>query len=442
MFLNSNNKAAQICNTVNDYDETLRVKDPVLLQQKKAFASCEHLAHDIPYDLAKEMFIDPNDPPEVSVFDEDGTIRKYRVIRLHSNHDGLVGFVLYDHTKDNPRLHIVFRGTKNNPSVLRDVEKPAPGYISFSQNAPQILTQLQHILDGFRYKPSGVHLYISGHSLGGADAQYCTTEVIKALSTAVANGDTNSSWHLIKALTLNHVNSAGVTNLTAAKCKYHANLLAQTSKPHIKLNILRVGGDGVQQSGESNILHDATPNIAQIALLKVENGWEGWFNKRAAVATTLVAVGTGFLGQFALVSKAMALGYMLITSHIGHRAHTSHHFKDRDPSEANHQIFTNDTAEGSAIISQKLTNQSWVLTTIAAAASAIVDISPSITPSSISPQHSAEFEVVQNEPSRSTSPEDVQNLLTACIRQKLAKMVAERSCEAAQRKAAARAEAA
>lgn len=322
----------------------------------RQFASCEHLSHIVAYELTK--LYDGVSDAHISVYDDDGIIREYKVTRIVSSNLGLHGHILTGQDLDNPRVHIVFQGTKDLNGWSRDFEDRAPGYESFQQNVTTIIEMLHTILG--QITSNNISLYISGHSLGGSDAQYCTNAIFIALSQELQKKSKAASLTKIKNITLNHVNSAGVANKCAVESNLHAEYLAKEHNIKIAARVIRVAGDPIQKTGEANILANVSPEIAQVTLLKIKSGYDGWLNKTHLAGVAVAAVANPLLGLLAGISL---IG---ITSRSGFKAHTEHHFHAKQMHEINYDILDNSTSEGREQINKKLTNQASVVNSRAA----------------------------------------------------------------------------
>ena len=68
--------------------------------------------------------------------------------------------------QDGKDLYLCFRGSKGLSSIVRDLEPDAAGSESFYRHMPNVLKHLREFIDA----REDLNLFLSGHSLGGADA--------------------------------------------------------------------------------------------------------------------------------------------------------------------------------------------------------------------------------------------------------------------------------
>ena len=146
------------------------------------FASAEHLAHTIPYDLNANF--DPAVP--LVVVDEDGALREYTVTHIETKNPAIVGYILAG-KDNNPRVHTVFRGTADKASMIRDLEHGGAGQKSFYAEKDLILSQIDAVIrqranEWTHQEELKIKLSISGHSLGGGDAQNCFAAITDVMS--------------------------------------------------------------------------------------------------------------------------------------------------------------------------------------------------------------------------------------------------------------------
>jgi len=307
-----------------------------------SFASAEHLAHTVAYDLYKNSHEDNT----VDVYDADGEIRLYTTHEIVTDHLGIRGYILTGNDEANLNVHIVFRGTACKSSVDMDLEPVAPGHESFKENKKIILTRIQEVLNTFKPHANSIYVDISGHSLGGGMAQYTANEFLLLMMQAALQSDESAPWGRIGYFTVNHVNSAGVDKTTADSSIVAAKTLKDL-RPELQISLraLRVAGDPVQLSAY-NILADIDHGIVQVNLLKVPTSFEGLLNTWSMAATAAIT----FLNPMAGVATAGAL--LSVAANNGANAHRAHHFLT--DANSNFEYFDNSTAEGKLTISKKL----------------------------------------------------------------------------------------
>jgi hypothetical protein len=232
------------------------------------FRQTEFLAHELPYILEANA-------TKTKIKDEDGIEREYEIIKpdpkLMTN-AGLVPFVLYSKDEANPRVHVLFRGTYDKASARRDVENPilgGPGSHSFEAHKDVVLDA---ITTAVKAKPGPVELNIAGHSLGGADAQNCTTAVFEKLTEDPVN-TRFQALQKISAVNIMHANSAGVTDTTGKKCTRLVEEL-KAKRPDFKINqyVIHVHGDAVQQGGYTTILAASGKKLHTNYMLEADAG--------------------------------------------------------------------------------------------------------------------------------------------------------------------------
>jgi hypothetical protein len=339
------------------------------------FASAEHLAHTIAYDLAANF--DPKSPT-VQVFDADGIAREYTITPIETLNPAILGFVLAGTESSNNRVHVVFRGTADKASMVRDAEYGGAGQESFHAEQDLILSQIIKVIgERVSASDSPVKLSVSGHSLGGGDAQNCAAlllanmahmqahkryqekgllgragDQIKSALTLRPSGALASSAHapliMVDELTVNHVNSAGVPHISHERSKRHAKYLAKLGIA-VNVRALRVAGDGIQLSGQSNILHDVDAKVANVEVFKVHSSHEGWLSPKMLTAAAAAAYVASPVAVAGTLGSLGAFGTF--------KAHTQHHF-DKALVKGTYLYVNNATPEGAATVKHKLSSKS------------------------------------------------------------------------------------
>ncbi len=261
------------------------IPDPRLDRFKQA----EYLAHILPYEIQldsapKKVVIIAGDKTEINtdktpVIDEDGIERFYNIKKVQTNNEGLVCFILYADEADNPRVQVIFRGTHNKASIRRDLETfgSGPGSISFKKNKHTIMQDIKQIVQHKQNTgTANVELGIAGHSLGGADAQMCATEVLKD----IADNPSVNPLAQVAQLNIMHANSAGVSYTTGKTAQRSLEKIKESNhRLHVKQHIIHVGGDAVQQSGYTTILSKSSCVDVETNLLRAD--LDPKFNKMA-----------------------------------------------------------------------------------------------------------------------------------------------------------------
>jgi hypothetical protein len=204
---------------------------------------------------------------------------------------GLVCYVLIPEAPST-EIKVVFRGTKDAASVFSDLEPEAPGAESYLKSQNAILAAIN---EAIKVVGNRVSISIYGHSLGGAYAQNCYTDLMKKINKSLPEKDEtldvaeDNYFKNITALTLSAFNSAGVTKHVASKARQLAHSLKRKG---VKLTCLwqHVAGDLVQQTGRASILSDASHDVAAVHVLKVhyeqapESVWKDTYNLFQAVS--------------------------------------------------------------------------------------------------------------------------------------------------------------
>lgn len=369
MGLESAKKALSVKATLSSYQE----QEHSILAP---FASAEHLAHTVAYDLAANY--DPALP--LVVIDEDGKSREYKATPIETANPAILGYILTGTDNTNNRIHVVFRGTADKASIVRDTEYGGAGHESFNAEKDLIISQITRVI-GQRANETDnkVQVSISGHSLGGGDAQNCSaalleamtqiqmhkryqeknqvgkiTDQIKSALTMRPSGALTKSAHApltqVASVTLNHCNSAGVTHTTANKSRKNAKYLSKLGVA-IKVRALKVAGDGIQMSGQTNILNDVEPETADVAVLKINSSHEGWISAKTMTAATGLAYVT---------SPAIAAGTITSLKAIGtFKAHTTHNF-DRFLTNNDYEYFDNSNSAGALAVKKALSHKSLI----------------------------------------------------------------------------------
>ncbi len=334
------------------------------------YAHGEFLAHKLAYQNL------PHDSMQ-QVLEKDGSYAEYKTIRLTVNHKGLVGYILVPTTlkpDTNPDIKVVFQGTDpcSTASCLRDLELGGAGSISFADNRRAILQQINEAIHAFnqeRNMPNGlVNVTVAGHSLGGADAQNCHTALLQAISDGCKDIKKQSDLNHIQNCRLFTYNSAGVPEATAKRSVALAKDLAELRKEG-KTNVTiesynqRVGGDGVQQTGEAHVLNNVPAEYAKVDILKAHIGYEHHNKFSPTSAAAAVAAGTAAASLIGapIAGAAVAMTVVAASAGFGIKdtavAHTQHCFEQ--PIQASYEALSNATPEGQKEVHTELNKKSW-----------------------------------------------------------------------------------
>ena len=210
------------------------------------YSSGEYLAHTFAYssDIIDNSFVKIDD------------VNHYQLKKVMLSVQGLVCYILTPLLPHYSDAHVIFRGTKCFGSVVRDLEVSAPGHDSFKSMSELMMQQISHAVVSSE-KEVTVNIY--GHSLGGADAQHCFTDLMDKIDQA------NLS---VKKLRLLVYSSAGVNQEVADRA---ANLAKKLKEKSVKIECfwMHAAGDAVQTTGAASILCNVDADIATVHLLKV-----------------------------------------------------------------------------------------------------------------------------------------------------------------------------
>jgi hypothetical protein len=345
------------------------------------YANFEMLAHVLAYHVSNEVNPGAN---SYNVLDDDGVSRKYRAIKIFTKDPGIVAFAFVPNDADNSRMHVVFRGTSDLNSVIRDLEYGGAGHESFFGSEDEILQQInglvgavhqrlnspvhdshEHRNKRIKFSDKKIKLSVSGHSLGGGDAQNCAALIIKAMAhnldeshgtfryNKTFNKQIRKNFNHVESLKIAHLNSVGVTNKVAQECAQDVKFLAEKSngenKIDISLHALRVANDRVQDTGQSNILNDISPEYAKVEILHARiRDQAPWYSTKdflTFLANILIKSLPVFNGLSNLISKTK-------------KAHGSLHFTDDNNNELSY--FSNRSHIGRMVIKKHLTEKSYV----------------------------------------------------------------------------------
>lgn len=230
---------------------------------------------------------------------------KHFVYQLQVDNPGLVGYilcptVLSKELKDKIDIKILFKGTSDLPSLLRDIiEHGGAGNESFHANKKTMIAQINKVLKYYKAEltSKGIVLNqlefsitIAGHSLGAADAQ----RLLFALKEAIAQNlgcpniedgviatERDQLNDIIK-LRLFTFNSTGASTTDNQQAEAVSGwITSKRNEPNSKfkltteVNIFYADGDGVQQSGDTHLLYRVSKEQALIRFVKASNKYKG-----------------------------------------------------------------------------------------------------------------------------------------------------------------------
>lgn len=245
----------------------------------------EHLTHILPYELAYKGLI-PIEVPRLNtegidgivgdkqITDEDGIPRKYYIKKVKTA-AGLNCFILFSSHADNPRIRVLFRGTKDIEAWARNVENLGsdPGGDSFKLYEQEIIKSVRQVVT---YKAKQgcrqIQMEAAGHSLGGADTQRFSASLLKYM----AENPADKAMGKVSALTIRHANSAGISKNTQEAAEqsidtlYSQRVVTGSTPLKVKQYIIHVGGDPVQTSGEAALFANAAPDKVHTVLFRCD----------------------------------------------------------------------------------------------------------------------------------------------------------------------------
>lgn len=371
------------------------------------YRSFEELGHGSAYDLAKPMTsslphqaleinsaaVSENKPESqeieddyehvscshtVSILEEDGSRADYTVKRLkihNLENDGLMAHILIPKAVNGtPEIKVVFRGTASWDGAKCDaIEGGGAGAETFAANRDLILKQINEEVKKLKEQmpeAQSVKIKTSGHSLGGALAQLCTTALMDAeaqncglTSDNPIPKDCRDGMVHVSKLTLAVQNAAGIPLETAKRAEAVAGYLAgQRDKRKnnlgkgtallIETYNLIAGGDAVQKTGEAHFLSNVSAKFAKVNVLKIPTALEGIqvFDLKTAAATVLAG---GYVGAAVVATSAVA---GLISTYL---AHTGKYLKSN--TNPTYESYNNSTVAGQQKVDEILGSKTWAL---------------------------------------------------------------------------------
>lgn len=324
-------------------DEKEEVCNAAFLEQARKiqllndFVIGEHLAHIQAYAFDKHAEGDVVMLPSV-----DGTVGSYKVRKLQSGHNGVVGVIYQPLEEDNTTVHVLIAGTHNLPTVHLDLE-PNPGEATFLKCKEYIMSHINQVVEEVALESGKkVNISVAGHSLGGSLAAYITNEILRytALANPVnptvlaeqekalmeyrfnkykmhsASVDSRniSGFSNLGEITLYAWNPAGISKVTADYSALVGDMLQE--KVAIAGRIGYVAHDIVQKTGESMLF--AKAKKVDVANLKITNNKEiDFFNRYC-------------LGALKGGNPFILLGGIVECMHSVIFSHTSTHFQEDD----------------------------------------------------------------------------------------------------------------
>ena len=180
--------------------------------------------------------------------------------------DGLNAYFLIPETIPDDGaidIRLVFRGTKDRASLIRDLESSGAGFETMELAATTIIRQLHIILVSLNDCSRKINLTIGGHSLGGADAQNFLGHLLEVMAF-----EPDSLLTAIEHITLFTKCSAGVPRLAHERvCSALPELAGQGVR--LKIFHLKVAGDVVQATGDCHIGAGLPFETADVSVLQI-----------------------------------------------------------------------------------------------------------------------------------------------------------------------------
>ena len=244
----------------------------------------ERLAHQEAYNLEGVSTIEL---PSAS-----GTSSTYLVKKVegHDIEPGLNAYILYPASPESGSnapidIKLVFRGTKDLASVIRDTEAQGAGAWSLEKGATTIFKHLDETLQVLKesHPNRNAKLSISGHSLGGADAQNFAGHLLDRIAGFYTPSSGNDENHqdmdnrfreLLKIVSVDLFTkcSAGTPDATHKRVKSALGRLKDTvGNMRLKFKVLhmKVHGDMVQATGDRHVGAGLDRDKAEVEVLKI-----------------------------------------------------------------------------------------------------------------------------------------------------------------------------
>jgi len=197
------------------------------------------------------------DKAEIPLLTSQGNWEIHQVITVETEHKGLDCYICLPQNTDNTHVKICFTGVYDSLSAYRILNPLGAGYGEFQNEHPTLLAAIQDSIQDLE----NVTLEITGHSLGGADANNL---LIYLLSDHLEN----NSFSNVSNIECTTFNAPG-SNFDTAQLlqeKLIENSLAE-EPIHITANIGYSEGDWVQQAGYQ-LYSDMPPELIDIHFIK------------------------------------------------------------------------------------------------------------------------------------------------------------------------------
>jgi len=215
------------------------------------------------------------------------------------NKEGFVCFLLTPVQEKRHKKHFtlweVFRGTHDKKSLKRLGEPHSAGHSSFKLYSKELMEAKAELTKN----ALSVREIKCGHSLGGADAQRALALIVSLIAmmilaklqsvnsqkaTTIASIDIakiTPYLEKIRSASARVWNSAGIAHSTNDQFKKNVQIIRSHTKasghnPKLSISVCKVGGDAIQQTGETTLGHKMgqDPNVER-EMYKFQHGLEG-----------------------------------------------------------------------------------------------------------------------------------------------------------------------
>jgi len=188
----------------------------------------------------------------------------YTVRLIPTAHKGLVPILITPLHAEGRNIHLTFRGTKLDNSLKRGLDPSGTGSTDFAEESDKIITALlDAVAEQYAHSQQKITLTLSGHGLGGADAQRSMAGLLHAINEGFLHSEK------IGCIQLLGYQSAGIDARTDAIASFCVDQLLFSNKlPRLKCFWYHFADDMIQQSGDTNIFA-AREDTVETHLIKV-----------------------------------------------------------------------------------------------------------------------------------------------------------------------------
>jgi len=260
----------------------VEVKETTKQKQQQAlhyFMYGEYLGHHLAYQQNNPLYPDETyiylpsevfESSQLPAFD-----KQYQIQKIYPQDQGLVAMLLIpvNLKKGEPAdIKVLFRGTKDAASAVRDCEVGGPGHESIELQKAKLLGAVSKAI-GEIQSDHAVSITCAGHSLGGADAQNMTVFLLNALAELKEYNTTTTGlskkelapFARVKKLNLHIQNAAGIPQKNkniADGCAAFLNTLGHQLEIDCHINYHK--GDLVQRTGEAHLFQEKDPRLTHV----------------------------------------------------------------------------------------------------------------------------------------------------------------------------------